>query len=57
MSSIRNTRDRKGKPVAFVNFSDGTGSMDGIISGESLERRHHFLKEGKILHFMDCGDR
>ena len=51
LSSIRNTRDRKGKPVAFVNFSDGTGSMDGIISGESLERCHHFLKEGKILHF------
>ena len=49
INSVRQIKDRKGKPLTFVNFDDGTGVMDGIISSEVLENCHVFLKEGSIL--------
>ena len=49
INSVRQIKDRKGKPLTFVNFDDGTGVMDGIISSEVLEDCHVFLKEGSIL--------
>ena len=49
INTVRSTKDRKGKPLTFINFNDGTGTMDGIISGEILENSHDILKEGEIL--------
>ena len=49
INSVRSTKDRKGKPLTFINFNDGTGTMDGIISSEILENCHDILKEGEIL--------
>ena len=49
INSVRQIKDRKGKPLTFINFDDGTGVMDGIISSEVLENCHVFLKEGSIL--------
>ena len=28
--SVRQIKDKKGKPLTFINFDDGTGVMDGI---------------------------
>ena len=36
-------------PLTFINFDDGSGVMDGIISSEVLENCHNLLKEGSIL--------
>ena len=36
-------------PLTFLNFDDGTGTMDGIIPSEILENCHNILKEGQIL--------
>ena len=49
INSVRQIKDRKGKPLTFINFDDGTGVMDGIISSEVIENCHFFLKEGSIL--------
>ena len=50
INSVRQIKDRKGKPLTFVNFDDGTGTMDGIIASDALENCHNFLKEGEILN-------
>ncbi len=49
INSVRQIKDRKGKPLTFVNFDDGSGAMDGIISSDVLENCHSILKEGVIL--------
>ncbi len=49
INSVRQIKDRKGKPLTFINFDDGTGIMDGIVSSEVLENCHNLLKEGNIL--------
>jgi len=46
---VRQIKDRKGKPLTFINFDDGTGIMDGVVAGEALEDCHNILKEGQIL--------
>ena len=50
INSVRQIKDRQGKPLAFINFDDGTGTMDGIIASDTLENCHNFLKEGEILN-------
>ena len=49
INSVRQIKDRKGKPLTFINFNDGTGTMDGVVSSDILENCHDLLKEGKIL--------
>mgnify|MGYP001212629813 CR=1 FL=1 len=49
INSVRQIKDRKGKPLTFINFDDGTGIMDGIVSSEVLDNCHNLLKEGSIL--------
>ncbi len=49
INNVRQIKDRKGKPLTFINFDDGTGTMDGIIPSEILENCHNILKEGEIL--------
>ena len=49
INSSRQIRDRSGKPLTFINFDDGTGTMDGVISSDVLENCHNILKEGEIL--------
>jgi DNA polymerase-3 subunit alpha len=49
VNSVRQIRDRKGKPLTFMNLSDGTGTMDGIVSSELYENSFKFIKEGKII--------
>ena len=49
INSVRQIKDRKGKPLTFINFDDGSGIMDGIVSSEVLEKCHNILKEGAIL--------
>jgi len=49
INSVRQIKDRKGKPLTFINFDDGTGVMDGVVAGETLEDCHNILKEGQIL--------
>ena len=49
INSVRQIKDRKGKPLTFINFDDGTGIMDGVVAGEALEDCHNILKEGQIL--------
>ena len=49
VNSVRQIKDRKGMPLTFINFDDGSGIMDGIISSEVLENCHNLLKEGSIL--------
>ena len=49
INNVRQIKDRKGKPLTFINFDDGTGIMDGIVSSEVLENCHNLLKEGSIL--------
>tara|TARA_B100001093_G_scaffold520454_1_gene616145 strand:+ start:4406 stop:7843 length:3438 start_codon:yes stop_codon:yes gene_type:complete len=49
INSVRQIKDRKGKPLTFINFDDGTGIMDGIVSSEVLDNCHNLLKEGNIL--------
>ena len=50
INSVRQIKDRQGKPLTFINFDDGTGTMDGIIASDTLENCHNFLKEGEILN-------
>ncbi len=49
LNNVRQIKDRQGKPLTFVNFDDGTGTMDGIVAGEVLEKCHDILKEGQIV--------
>ena len=49
INNIRQIKDRKGNPLTFINFDDGTGIMDGIISSDVHEKCHSVLKEGKII--------
>ena len=50
INSVRQIKDRSGKPLTFINFDDGTGTMDGIVASDVLENCHNFLKEGEILN-------
>ena len=49
VNSVRQIKDKKGKPLTFINFDDGTGVMDGVVSSEVLDNCHTILKEGQIL--------
>ena len=49
LNSVRQIKDKKGKPLTFINFDDGTGVMDGVVSSEVLDNCHTILKEGQIL--------
>ena len=51
VNSVRPIKDKRGRPLTFVNFNDGSGVMDGIVSSEALENCHEILKEGEILLF------
>ena len=51
LNSYRQIRDRSNKQVAFIGFDDGTGSMEGIVGAEALEKYHLLLKENSILIF------
>ena len=50
INSVRQIKDRSGKPLTFINFDDGTGTMDGIVASDVLENCHNLLKEGEILN-------
>ena len=49
INSVRQIKDKKGKPLTFINFDDGTGVMDGIVPNDVLEKCHDLLKDGNIL--------
>ena len=49
VNSVRQIKDKKGKPLTFINFDDGTGVMDGVVPSEVLDNCHAILKEGQIL--------
>ncbi len=49
INSVRQIKDKKGKPLTFINFDDGTGVMDGVVPSEVLESCHNILKDGQIL--------
>ena len=49
INSVRQIKDRSGKPLTFISFDDGSGVMDGIIASDVLETSHSVLKEGEIL--------
>ena len=51
LNSYRQIRDRSNKQVAFISFDDGTGTMEGIVSTEVLEKHHLLLKTNSILIF------
>ena len=51
LNSFRQIRDRSNKQVAFISFDDGTGTMEGIISTDVLEKNHLLLKTNSILVF------
>ncbi|MBD63052.1 MAG: DNA polymerase III subunit alpha [Gammaproteobacteria bacterium] len=51
LNSYRQIRDKSNKQVAFISFDDGTGSMEGIVGTEALEKYHLLLKENSILIF------
>ena len=49
INSARQIKDRKGNPLTFINFDDGSGVMDGVVASDTLETCHGILKEGSIL--------
>jgi DNA polymerase-3 subunit alpha len=49
INSVRQIKDNRNKPLTFINFDDGTGAMDGIITSDVLENCHSILKESSIL--------
>ena len=51
LNSYRQIRDRSNKQVAFISFDDGTGTMEGIVSTEILEKYHLLLNTNSILIF------
>ena len=52
LNSKRQIKDRSGKLLTFINFDDGTGSMDGIIGSDTLEKIDNNFSEGDILVFL-----
>ena len=40
INNVRQIKDRKGNPLTFINFDDGSGTMDGIVSSDVLENCH-----------------
>ena len=51
LNSYRQIRDRSNKQIAFISFDDGSGTMEGTISTDVLERHHLLLKTNSILIF------
>ena len=51
IQSIRQTRDRQGQQIYFVNFDDGSGSMDAIVGNELIQKNHEIIKKNNILIF------
>src|SRR6056300_1553280 len=51
LNSYRQIRDRSNKQIAFISFDDGTGTMEGTISTDVLEKHHLLLKGNSILIF------
>jgi DNA polymerase-3 subunit alpha len=51
LNSYRQIRDRSNKQIAFISFDDGTGTMEGTISTDVLEKYHLLLKANSILIF------
>ena len=51
LNSYRQIRDRSNKQIAFISFDDGTGTMEGTISTDVLEKHHLLLKANSILVF------
>jgi DNA polymerase-3 subunit alpha len=51
LNSYRQIRDRSNKQIAFISFDDGTGTMEGTISTDILEKHHLLLKANSILIF------
>ena len=49
INSARQIKDRKGNPLTFINFDDGSGVMDGVVASDTLDTCHGILKEGSIL--------
>ena len=49
INSMRQIKDNRNKPLTFINFGDGTGEMDGIITSDVLETCHLILKESVVL--------
>jgi DNA polymerase-3 subunit alpha len=49
LNSFRQIRNRSNKQVAFISFDDGTGSMEGIISTDVLEKNHLLFKTNSML--------
>ena len=49
INSVRQIKDNRNKPLTFINFDDGTGAMDGIITNDVLENCQSILKESSIL--------
>ena len=40
INSARQIKDRKGNPLTFINFDDGSGVMDGVVASDTLETCH-----------------
>ena len=51
LNSYRQIRDRSNKQIAFISFDDGTGTMEGTVSTDVLEKYHLLLKANSILIF------
>ena len=51
LNSYKQIRDKSNKQIAFISFDDGTGTMEGIVSTEVLEKHHLLLKTNSILIF------
>ena len=51
LNSYRQIRDRSNKQIAFISFDDGTGTMEGTVSTDVLEKHHLLLKVNSILIF------
>ena len=51
LNSYRQIRDRSNKQIAFISFDDGTGTMEGTVSTDVLEKHHLLLKANSILIF------
>ena len=51
LNSYRQIRDRSNNQIAFISFDDGTGTMEGTVSTDVLEKHHLLLKANSILIF------
>jgi len=51
LNSYRQIRDRSNKQIAFIGFDDGTGTMEGTVSTDVLEKYHLLLNTNSILIF------